>query len=390
MPDVEPEQKPPIRVLWLTKGLGPGGAERLLVSFAAIADRARFELRAAYLLPWKNHLVAQLADLDVPAVCLHSRREIDPRWVFRLRKLVRAARIDVVHAHSPMVAALARPALQALPRRERPALMGTEHNVWSSHHPLTRWANRLTLRLEAATVAVSDEVRDSMPSRLGQRTEVLIHGVDVEAIASRRGERNAARVECGLHSDQLLVATIANLRANKDYPTMLAAARRLADAGEPILFVSVGQGPLAKQLEEERDGLGLGERFRFLGYREDPIRVLVAADVFCLSSRFEGLPISLLEAMAAGLPVVATRVGGVPSVVSDGREGRLVPAGDPAALAGALVELRDSGIRSRMASAAIERVRAFGIDRAVQRQQELYERLAARRRKSSLRSRPVR
>lgn len=390
MPEMAPRQKPPIRVLWLTKGLGPGGAERLLVSFAAIADRERFELRAAYLLPWKNHLVAQLADLDVPAICLHSGRTMDPRWVHRLRKLVRAACIDVVHAHSPMVAALARPALQALPRVDRPALMGTEHNVWSSHHPLTRWANRLTLPLEEATVAVSEEVRDSMPFRLGQRAEVVIHGVDVEAIASRTGERNAARVECGVQNDQLLVATVANLRANKDYPTMLAAARRLADADEPIQFVSVGQGPLAKQLEEERDRLGLGERFQFLGYREDPIRVLVAADVFCLSSRFEGLPISLLEAMAAGLPVVATRVGGVPSVISDGKEGRLVPAGDPAALAAALAELRDSGLRSRLASAATERVRAFGIDRAVQRQQELYEQLAVRRRESSLRSGPVR
>ena len=187
MPYMAAGEKPPIRVLWLAKGLGPGGAERLLVSFAALADRERFDLRAAYLLPWKNHLVTQLADLGVPAFCLDSRREADLRWVQRLRKLVRAARIDVVHVHSPMVAALARPALRVLPRRERPALIGTEHNVWSSHHPVTRWANRLTLPLEEATVAVSDEVRASMPARLGRRAEVVIHGVDVDAIFSRRG-----------------------------------------------------------------------------------------------------------------------------------------------------------------------------------------------------------
>jgi glycosyltransferase involved in cell wall biosynthesis len=372
-------QTPPIRVLWLTKGLGPGGAERLLVSFARVADRERFDLRTAYLLPWKDHLVAPLAELGVPAVCLDGRREADLRWVRRLRQLVRAARIDVVHVHSPMVAALARPALRALPRRDRPVLLGTEHNVWSSHHHLTRWANRLTLPLETATIAVSDEVRASMPSRLGRRTEVIIQGVDVGPIAGRRGERDAARAELGVPGDQLLVATVANLRSNKDYPTMLAAARRLADAGQPFRFVSVGQGPLAKQLKDERDGLDLGERFRFLGYREDPIRVLVAADIFCLSSRFEGLPISLLEAMAAGLPIVATRVGGVPSVVTDGREGRLVPAGDPGALASAVAELRDPRLRRRLAAAASERVRAFGMDRAVQRQQELYEQLAARR-----------
>jgi glycosyltransferase involved in cell wall biosynthesis len=378
MPDMASGQKP-IRVLWLTKGLGPGGAERLLVSFAAIADHDRFEIQAAYLLPWKDHLVGALADRGVPAVCLDSRREVDLGWVHRLRQLVRTAGVDVVHGHSPMVAALARPALRTLPRRDRPALMGTEHNVWTSHHPVTRWANRLTLPLEDVTIAVSDEVRASMPPRLARRTEVVLHGVDVGAIAGRRGERDAARAELGVPGDQLLVATVANLRDNKDYPTMLAAARRLVDDGQPVNFVSVGQGPLAAELEKERTRLGLGERFRFLGYREDPIRVLVAADVFCLSSRYEGLPISLLEALAVGLPVVATAVGGVPSIITDGREGRLVPAGDPDALAAAVAGLRDPGVRSRSAAAATERAWAFGIERAVRRQQEQYDRLAARR-----------
>jgi glycosyltransferase involved in cell wall biosynthesis len=380
MPYMARAQRPPIRVLWLTKGLGPGGAERLLVSFAALADRERFDLRAAYLLPWKSHLVEQLAGLDVPAICLRSGREVDIRWLHRLRELVRTARIDVVHAHSPMVAALARPALRTLPRGDRPALIGTEHNVWSSHHRATRWANRLTLPLEAATVAVSDEVRNSMPARLARRAEVVIHGVDVGAITGRRGEREAAREELGVPGDQLLVVTVANLRANKDYPTLLAAARQLTRGDEPVQFVSVGQGPLAEELGDQLDRLGLAGRFRFLGYREDPIRVLVAGDVFCLSSRFEGLPIAMLEAMASGLPVVATRVGGIPSVVTDGKEGRLVPPGDPTALASALAELRDPRLRRRMATAAVERVHAFGMDRAVLRQQELYEWLAARRR----------
>jgi glycosyltransferase involved in cell wall biosynthesis len=365
--------------LWVTKGLGPGGAERLLLSSAAIADKERFNVQAAYLLPWKDHLVGPLDALGVRAICLDSRRELDPRWVYRLRNLVREESIDVVHAHSPMVAALARPVLRALPRPQRPALVGTEHNLWSSHHPITRWANHLTLPLEDVTIAVSEEVRASMPSRLARRAEVIIHGVDVDAIAARRSERDAARAELGLSDNDLVVATVANLRANKDYPTMMEAARRLADGGQPVRFISVGQGPLAEELEKERDRLGLGDHFRFLGYREDPVRVLAAADVFCLSSRFEGLPIALLEAMAVGLPVVATRVGGIPSVVTDGIEGRLAQPGDPAALAAAVSELRDSELRARFAAAAGQRARAYGIDRAVQRQQELYEMLADRR-----------
>jgi glycosyltransferase involved in cell wall biosynthesis len=323
--------------------------------------------------------VSKLADLGVPATCLDGPNEVDPRWAMRLRHLVREANIEVVHTHSPLVAAVARPVLRGLPRRHRPALVGTEHNLWSSYRRATRWANRLTLPLEDATIAVSDEVRLSMPPRLAERAEVLVHGVDVEAIVARRSERQDARSELGVGPGEVLVATVANLRSNKDYPTMLRAARAVLDIGVPVRFVSVGQGPLAKVLADERDRLGLGDRFRFLGFRPDPIPVLAAADVFCLSSRFEGLPIALLEALAVGLPVVATRVGGIPSVVNDGTEGILVDPGDASALADGIVALCDASRRSRYAGAAAERATAFGIDPAVRRQQDLYECLARHR-----------
>lgn len=378
MPDMVRARHGRIRVLWLTKGLGPGGAERLLVSFAARADRAVFDLHAAYLLPHKNHLVQALGDLGVPSTCLYGERAGDPRWLQRLRRLVREDNIDVVHIHSPLVASQARLALRALPRVNRPFLIGTEHNLWSSHHPATRWANRVTLPLQDLTIAVSEQVRESMPPRLAQNTEVVVHGVDVDAIRARRRERLDARAELGITPDEVVVATVANLRANKDYPTMLRAARQLVDQGSPVTFLSIGQGPLASEIEEAHRRLELGDRFRLLGYRDDPIRVLVAADVFCLSSRYEGLPISMLEALAVGLPVVATRVGGVPSVVTDRREGLLVEPGDPAALANAIGQMVPSAARTAYATAALERSTDFHIDHAVERQQDLYESLAGR------------
>ncbi len=175
------------------------------------------------------------------------------------------------------------------------------------------------------------------------------------------------------------MVTVANLRANKDYPTMLAAANRLVDDGVPVTFLTVGQGPLADELPTLRDGLGLDDRFRFLGFQEDPIRVLAAGDVFCLSSRYEGLPIALLEALAMGLPAVVTDVGGMPSVVRDGVEGRLVPAGDPIALAGAIAELADPSLRAEFAAHAGTRSHDFDIRHAVARQQALYIQMAARR-----------
>ena len=131
----------PVRVLWLIKGLGPGGAERLLVSSARFIDRERFAVSAAYLLPGKDHLVAALRDAGVPAVCLEAAGDLDPRWLPRLRRLVHDRRIDLVHAHSPVAAAGARVGVGAAT-----AIVTTEHNTWDRYRPATRRVNRATHR----------------------------------------------------------------------------------------------------------------------------------------------------------------------------------------------------------------------------------------------------
>jgi glycosyltransferase involved in cell wall biosynthesis len=367
------------RVLWITKGLGPGGAERLLVAFAQCDANERHALHAAYLLPWKDQLVPVLERSGVRVELLAGGRVWDPRWLWRLHRLLRRERIDVVHLHSPLVAAPARVAVRL--HRRRPALVTTEHNEWTSHHRFTRLVNRWTMPLDDHVFAVSEAVRRSMAPSLAARTEVLHHGVDVASIAARRSERDAARAELGVAAGEVLVGTVANLRSNKDYPTMLRAAASLAADRRPVRFVSVGQGPLADEVRAQRDALELGERFQLLGYREDPIRVLAACDVFCLSSRFEGLPIALLEALALGLPAVVTSVGAMPEVVRDGCEGRVVPAGQPEALAAAIAELEDEALRGRLAASAATRAADYGIGPAVERQQALYDDLAARRRR---------
>jgi glycosyltransferase involved in cell wall biosynthesis len=361
-----------IRVLWLTKGLGPGGAERLLLSFAQKADHDRFEVHAAYLLPWKDHLVDEVHSAGVHVHCLDGPKPWDLRWLARLRKLLVQNRFHVVHHHSPLVAAQARLLIRSLPRDRRPRSITTEHNLWGSHNRLTRELNRRTITGDEHVFAVSEQVRESMAPEIRDRVEVLLHGVDVDAIAARRSEREAARAEHGLGDDDVVVVSVANLRANKDHVTMLRAARWLVDDGVPVTFLAVGQGPLEDELRTAKDGLGLGERFRFLGYQADPVRVLAAGDVFCLSSRFEGLPIALLEALAMGLPVVSTAVGGVPMAVTDGVEGRLVPAGEPDRLAEAIADVLPEDVRARLAKAAADRASEFDIRSAIDRQQAVY------------------
>jgi len=365
-----------IRVLWLTKGLGPGGAERLVVSLAQNIDPDKFELRAAYLLPVKDHLVPEMEAAGVPATCLNGTGA-GVGWLARLRHLVAEHQPAVVHIHAPQPAAMARPVLRAM-RRRRPALVYTEHNTWAGYRLPTRLANAATFALDDHRFAVSQTAFDSIPRVLRSRTEVLVHGVDLEAVRAHADARARVRAELGVADDQMLVVTIANLRQHKDYLTLLAAARRVADAGAPVRFAAVGQGPLEGQIRAEIGRLGLGATFDLLGYRADALDVLAAGDVFTLSSIAEGYPVSLMEALALAKPVVATAVGGIPEAVRDGVEGILVPPRSPGDLARALMSMAsDPGRRAAMTDAASARSAQFDIRRAADRHAETYLRLGS-------------
>lgn len=382
---VVPTSVPPptdtrVRVLWLIKGLGPGGAEQLLVSQARVHDRERFQIEVAYLVPWKHHHVASLEAAGVPAFLLDGPRELDLRWAWRLRRLLRDTPVDVVHNHSPLVASVTRLLVRTLPRARRPALLYTEHNRWPRHNRLTRLANRLTFHLDDEQLAVSDDVRDTIPSRLRGRVTTLVHGIVLDEVRAQRVHRAEMRAELGIDDATVVIGTVANYRREKDYPNLLTAARdALRASGVPLCFVAVGQGPLEAEMREMHRRLGLGDRFRILGYRDDAVRVMSAFDIFTLASRHEGLPVSLMDALALGIPVVATAVGGIPQAVTDGVEAVLVPAQRPDLLAGAYAELAADPIRrAAMASAAQQRAIRFDIRRATADLERRYAALGAR------------
>lgn len=371
--------EPPVRVLWLVKGLGVGGAEQLLVAAAGVHDRTAFSIEAAYVLPWKDALVARLEACGVPVTCLgaggHRRA-----WVLRLRALLVSGRFDVVHAHSPLVAGVARLTARTVARRRRPRVMTTEHNGWSTFAVPTRLLNALTVPLDDATLAVSEQTRSSMWwPRTRRRTEVVVHGVDLAGLRAARAERQAVRDELGIGPDEVAVLTVANYRRQKGWPDLLAAARLVADRGLPVRFLGVGQGPLEAEVREHHRRLGLEGRMTLLGRRDDVPRLMAAADVFALASAYEGYPVAVMEALGAGLPVVATAVGGIVEAVGDGA-GVLVPPGRPDLLAEALARVvADPTLRSGLASAAAVAGDRYDIRAAVAHVERLYRRLVALR-----------
>jgi glycosyltransferase involved in cell wall biosynthesis len=364
-------------VLVLIKGLGRGGAEELLASAAPYLDRDRFRYRFAYLLPWKDALVPQLTTDGFPVHCLNGAR--GSGWVARLRALVRREGVGLVHVHSPVAAAAARLAAGRATR-----IVYTEHNLWSRYHPATYVANLLTFPGNDHVFAVSDTVRASIrypgPLRLLPMppVETLHHGLDPAAVAGW-GATDQVRAELAIPDDAPLVGNVANFKGAKDHATLLRAAALVRQSIPEVRFLLVGQGPMEGQARRLAAELGLQETVVFAGFRPDARRLMGALDVFTLSSTYEGLPIALIEAMALGRPVVATRVGGVPEVVTDGEDGLLVPPKDPVALAGGLQRLLATPrLRASVGAAARVRAADFDIRKAVARMEQVYAGLLER------------
>lgn len=365
----------PARVLLLAKGLGRGGTERLLVDAVACFDPNRVVAEVAYVLPWKDALVPELTARDVAVHCLGSGRGGLPAWPLRLARLVRGGGFDIVHSHMPLPGVVAR--LCALGRG--PALVHTEHNVWPRYRPATYWANALTYHCNAAVLAVSEGVAESIqPPRLLRRwptppAEVMVHGINPATVRRGPEARAEGRRRLGLGPDSVVMGTVGNLSAKKDHSSLLKATALLTPRFPGLQLVVVGAGPLERVLREEAVSLNLGKHVLWTGSRDDVPSLLPAFDVFVLSSQHEGLSIALIEAMAAGLPCVATRVGGIPEVIEDGVDGILVPHGQPSALAAAVIRvLTDDTLRASLTAAAPESAEQFHLDSAIERLQEVY------------------
>jgi glycosyltransferase involved in cell wall biosynthesis len=306
------------------------------------------------------------------------RNERDVRWVARLRHKLATEPVDVVHAHSPYAAAFTRLAVRSLPRAKRPLMITTEHNPWTTFKAPTRVANAWTARLDDATFAVSAETLDSMSPRVRERAEVLVHGIDTAGVRSLLSQRAAVRAELGVADDVFLVGTVANYHRKKDWPNLLRAARAVADRGLPIRFCAVGQGPLEAEVQALHRELGLEDVVILTGYRADAVRLMAGCDAFALASKWEGLPVALMEASALGLPIVATDVGGIPDVFRSGVDALLVPSGNPQALADAIIGVAsDPAWRRHLGDASARKASAFDAARAVRRIEATYAGVSA-------------
>jgi glycosyltransferase involved in cell wall biosynthesis len=307
------------------------------------------------------------------------RGELDPRATLGLRRMIVSHLPDVVHTHDPH--SLTPAALAHRLVRPRPLVVG--HRRVDFHIRANRCSRWKYAHGADHLIAISGRVKevlveDGIPD--GHVT-VIRSGIALETPPPPEGPD--LRTRAGAPTGTRLVLTIASTEAYKDHPTLIDAAGLLFERRPDVRWVVLGTGGLFEETVARAGRGGHGERLRYLGFVEGARGLLPQADVFVLTSRTEGLGTSILDAMAAGVPVVSTAAGGIPEMIDHERTGLLVPPGDAVALAAAIERvLDDRTLARRVADAARVRVRDFDIERTIERTEKLYRRLLTDRRRS--------
>lgn len=360
----------------------PGGGERLAVENAALLDPQRFEVtfcltrwrpEAAGTEPTSSSLT-RLEAAGVQVLKLERTRFAVWAW-WPLLGLLRRRRVDVIHSHlfGSNVWAVVLGKIAGVP-----SIVAHEHTWSYEGKPLRRFLDRhLIARYSSAFVAVSEDGRRLMVEREGIDPADIV--VIPNGIRPRgHGDGSKVRSELSLRSEAIVVGTVGNLRAQKAFEVLIDAAARLRGEVPGLRVLIVGEGPERSRLAGAIASRGVEDVVTLVGARGDVPDLLDAFDVAVCCSDFEGSPLSVMEYMQAGLPVVGTRIGGLEGLVIDGEDGIVVPPRDPAALAAALGRLAaDEELRRSLGGRGEELCRRhWRLETWIRRIEELYLRLA--------------
>lgn len=364
-----------VRVLQVIPDFGIGGAERMVVHLMSHLDRERFEVGAVSLYgPRGTDLDTILKDRSIRVWYLNKKPGPDLSMPFRLKGVIREFRPDILHSHRYVLRYLL-PILPCYPQIPRLHTVHTlaDKEVGSAGQYLHQFSFRF---LKVKPIAITRAVSRSIESLHNLPPYACISNaipVTEYMVAKDRGRE--WRLKHGFGHESKLIVSVARLSAEKNPQGLLKAFASTFRGSPEAQLLFVGDGHLRQPLESMANDLGIQGAVHFLGNRHDVPEVLAAADVFVLASHYEGQGLSIMEAMAAGLPVVATRVGGIPELIDHQKDGYLVEANDITGLGAALLKLvSDNALREHLGISARQRaVREFDVHTMVSRYEELYE-----------------
>ncbi len=367
---------PAIHAVITTKGLDPTRFRTVLV----VGSVEGGEADMSYLL--EQHGITGVEVVPSLGRELRPARDLVTAW--RLFTLMRRERPDVVHTHKAKAGAVGRLVARLC---GVPVLIHTFHgHVLDGYFGVVKTAvfrgierglARITSRLVTPSRALADELAGRHGIGSVESYEVVPLGFDLAPFAACDQHRGLLRAELGIGPEVPLVGIVGRMVPIKDHATFIDAAADLAQRRPEVRFVFVGGGELEQAVRARIAEKGIGGCCHLLGWRRDLPRLYADLDVVALSSRNEGTPVSLIEAMACGVPVAATAVGGVPDVLQGGARGELVPVGDPRALSASIERLLTPEARARAAQVRPQVMVEYGAQRLCHDLEQLYERLLA-------------
>src|SRR6185312_4451238 len=350
---------PRLRVLHLSGSNVRGGAEEHMLTLLRGLDRKRFQLYLACTPALLPQLSDRPADVRVEPCAPRKPWQAGTGW--RLCRWLQAEHIDLVHAHLSFASRAAAPWVKLA---RGPLLLETPHvsENWRRGWKRAAWLDHAAGGLVDGYIAVSDANADYLGRQRGlpvRKIHTIRNGVDVARFDRSPRHPSDPRASLGVAPGEMLLVCVARLEPQKGHAVLLEAVARLPRGRGPKLrLVCLGDGRLRSALQLQAQQLGLADTVLFPGYCPQIEAWLAVADIFVLPSMYEGLPLSVMEAAAAGCAIVATAVDGTPELLADGRDGLLVPPGHPEALAQALLRLiADAGLRKALGEHARQRAR---------------------------------
>lgn len=366
-----------VNLLLILDNLVVGGAEILVLDFCRKIDRDKYNVTLCAL--GDGALRCEFEQIGYKPLIFERRRRIDFLLIFNLMKLMKRKRVNIIHAHLGMPTIYGSIA----------GLFAGVRTIFSSWHRSDKSKNEYIVKKRikfvykllspfiTKFVAVSQEVKSFLINKMGidkRKIAVIYNGIDFTRMMPDKGEIINLLEEFTVSLDTFKVSMVARLCDAKDYPTFISASKIVLSQIPNSVFFIIGDGPQRSQLEMYAKDIGVGEKIIFTGFRRDIPKFLSCSNVFVLSTNSEAFGMVLLEAMIAGIPIVATALPAIREIIKNGETGILVPPKDPDSLAAAIVTLyHDKGLTQTLPKNAKISVKGFSIEENIRKTTKLYQ-----------------
>jgi glycosyltransferase involved in cell wall biosynthesis len=362
-----------IKILHIIKSLGRGGAETLLLETLKAHDKNRFEFSYIYFLPWKNQMVESLEREGAQVHCFNAKNVFGMVLsIPAIIRFVQGKQVQIIHCHLPWSGVIAR----IVGKLVKIPIVYTEHSVQERYKSLTRRANLLTLGLNNRTIAVSTKASESIKNFKGKKFPIttIKNGVDTVFFSQNDISKKEARRMLNIRDEEIVIGNVCGLRVEKGLQNWVRLAGELVKRNKNLKFLLVGDGPVKTEIVDLIKTLMLTDYFIMPGLQRNVKPYLDAMDIFWITSKFEGLPIALLEAMSMEKPIVTTAAGGIGEAVEYGITGFITPVELPDQTLEGVEKLIASGpLRKEIGLNARKKVvKAFNIDTMVKEIEMVY------------------